>query len=126
MANRGSGSGSYKRGRSPFVVVMGDFDTVPKTTDVMENILDEDEVVNSLKLVFLGRNEASPGVQAVIQQPLYQGRVTYLVGSGLMRSDFQRCQLHHASAVFILPSRTAPDAFEEDEQNTLRSWAVEE
>jgi hypothetical protein len=104
---------------------MGEFATLANTVYVMDNILDDDESHYALKLVFLARNPAPSDVKAVIQRSLYKDRVTFLVGSGLSRFDFNRCQLRHASAVYIMPNRNAPDALEEDEQNTLRSWAAE-
>ncbi|KAI9364525.1 hypothetical protein DFJ73DRAFT_956322 [Zopfochytrium polystomum] len=122
-----SGSnGSYKVGKSPFVVIMGEFDTFPKVLDVMETFLDEEQGDEAVALVFLARNPPPPSIKAVIQQSLYQNRITYLVGSGLNSSDFERSQIRSASAVYILADRGAANYSEEDERNTVRAWAVDD
>ncbi|KAJ1567239.1 potassium channel, sub T, member 1 [Cladochytrium tenue] len=119
ISSQSSNGGSYKVGRTPFVVVMGEFDTVPKLLDVMETFLDEEQGDQAVTLVFLARNPPTPGVKNLVQQSLYRGRVHFLVGSGTEADDFERAQIRHASAVYLIADRGASDAEIEDERNTF-------
>ncbi|KAJ3330214.1 hypothetical protein HDU76_006197 [Blyttiomyces sp. JEL0837] len=127
ITTQGSGGGTYTRGSDPFVVVVGQFDTFAKMADVLETFLDEEQGDTiSLRLVFLGRNPAPATIKNVINQSLYKNRVRYLVGSALDHKDLKRAQLEFAYAAYVLPDRNASDYREEDEQNTLRAWSMDE
>ncbi|KAJ3330216.1 potassium channel, sub T, member 2 [Blyttiomyces sp. JEL0837] len=121
-----SGGGTYTRGSSPFVVVVGLFDTVAKIVDVMEAFLVEDDGEQALKVVLIARNSPPPSIKSLLNQSLYKERVVYLVGAGMDVQDLKRAQIQYASAVYIIADRNTSNPRKEDERNTLRAWAIDE
>ncbi|KAI9327211.1 hypothetical protein BDR26DRAFT_97479 [Obelidium mucronatum] len=112
----------FTRGKASYFVVLGHFDTVSKVSDVLEGLLHEQ--TKKEKVVLLARAPASTDIQALITSYKYKDRVTYLVASGMDKSDLERAQVRHATAVYILADRGAADHRREDEKNTLRAWAI--
>ncbi|KAI8853734.1 calcium-activated BK potassium channel alpha subunit-domain-containing protein [Chytridium lagenaria] len=62
----------------------------------------------------------------VINQSLYKDRVIFLVGAGLDQEDMKRFHPEGALAVFVVGDRFAVDKRREDEENTLRAWAIDD
>ncbi|KAJ3102136.1 hypothetical protein HDU97_000778 [Phlyctochytrium planicorne] len=121
-----AGGGSYKKGSSKFVVILGNFDTPTKIIDVLESFLTDESSDQTLKVVIIARSEAPQSVKFVINQSLYKDRVIYLVGGALEADDMKRFYPEAASAVFIVGDRSAGNERREDEENTLRAWAIDD
>ncbi|KAJ3411259.1 potassium channel, sub T, member 1 [Chytridiales sp. JEL 0842] len=121
-----AGGGQYSRGLGKFVVVIGSVDRLAIIADLMETFLDTDDGDEAMQLVVMAPHSAPTDVKAVISQSLYKDRVTYLVGNGLDPTDFKRCQIEYASAVYIIADRNAASYRLEDERNTLRAWSIHE
>ncbi|ORY33197.1 hypothetical protein BCR33DRAFT_520637 [Rhizoclosmatium globosum] len=118
---KGNG-GVFTRGQASYFVVLGHFDMAFKINEVLGSILHAHSTDE--KVVILGRSPANHLVQAAITAYQYKDRVTYLVGNGMDKHDLERAQISHATAVYIIPDRGAPDHRKEDEKNTLRTWAI--
>ncbi|RUS19651.1 hypothetical protein BC937DRAFT_87152 [Endogone sp. FLAS-F59071] len=114
LKNTRAGRGQYN-GKSKFVIVCGNFDTVARTMDVLHAFFDLENDKRDLRLVFLSRKMATTEIKALLQTAMYKHRVTFLHGSAL--------QAKRANAVFIISDRKASNPFEEDERNTLRVWS---
>ncbi|KAJ3233556.1 potassium channel, sub T, member 2 [Chytriomyces hyalinus] len=119
---QGGNGGTYVRGKAKYFVVLGNFDLPIRIEGVLTEILGES--LERDKVVILGRTPSTPALKAVMNSYRYRGRVSYLVGSGMDASDLERAQIRHASAVYIIADRAAEDRRLEDEQNTLRAWAI--
>ncbi|KAJ3072540.1 spermatogenesis-associated protein 20 [Podochytrium sp. JEL0797] len=123
MADRqGDKGGKFTRGKAVFYVVIGNLSHASTVKNVLESILEESS--KREKIVLLGRFPATPSVHAILTSYNYKDHVTYLVGSGMEAVDLERCDVRHANAVYIVPDRFAEDQRREDEENTLRAWAV--
>ncbi|KAJ3017130.1 UNVERIFIED_CONTAM: potassium channel, sub T, member 2 [Siphonaria sp. JEL0065] len=123
LAEQQIGKGEvFTRGKASYVVVVGHFETTNKIMDALDGLLHEQS--KKEKVVFLARTPITPQVHAVITSYKYKDRVIYLVASGMEKSDLNRAQIRHASAVYIISDRGAPDHRREDEKNTLRAWAI--
>ncbi|KAJ3216082.1 hypothetical protein HDU67_009962 [Dinochytrium kinnereticum] len=121
-----AGGGTYRRGASNYVVIIGNIDNTAKMIDILENFLTEESTDQTLKVVILSRCEAPSAIKMVVNQSLYKDRVIYLVGEGLDSEDMKRFHPEGAIAVYIIGDRGAKDMRREDEQNTLRAWAIDD
>ncbi|KAI8837435.1 hypothetical protein BJ741DRAFT_603461 [Chytriomyces cf. hyalinus JEL632] len=119
---QGGNGGTYVRGTAKYFVVLGNFDLPIRIEGVLMEILGES--LERDKVIILGRSPSTQAVKAIMNSYRYRGRVTYLVGSGMDAKDLERAQIRHASAVYIIADRAAEDKRLEDEQNTLRAWAI--
>ncbi|KAJ3107413.1 potassium channel, sub T, member 2 [Phlyctochytrium bullatum] len=119
-----AGGGQFERGSAQYVVVVGSFDTTSKVIDILQEFLTGESEDRTLKVVILAREPPTPAIKMVIGQSLYKDRVTYLVGDGLEWDDMKRFHPETARAVYIIGNRFATDARKEDEENTLRAWAI--
>ncbi|KAJ3074306.1 potassium channel, sub T, member 2 [Podochytrium sp. JEL0797] len=115
----------FVRGQASYSVVLGNFEKELHVTDVLEARLSiTSERAKREKIVLMGRSAANQQVQGILASYKYKDRVTYLVGSGMEKSDLERAQVGHANAVYILAYRGAPEHRREDQKNTLRAWAI--
>ncbi|ORX93957.1 hypothetical protein K493DRAFT_261892 [Basidiobolus meristosporus CBS 931.73] len=120
-----AGGGSYRNNKEGnLVVICGVFDHLQRVKDILNGFLHQEREANGTKLLFLGREQPSMQIKVLLNTPAYKSRVTFLQGSVLDTQDLQRASIENASAVFILSDRDTEDTIEEDENNTLRTWAV--
>ena len=97
-----SGGGSFTKGRSPFVVIIGKFDTVNRVLDVLNSFLSTHNRPRDLRVVILSRTEPTPAIKSLINNSFYRSRVVFLQGTGLDKNDLKRAQIQYASAGFIV------------------------
>ncbi|KAJ3273634.1 potassium channel, sub T, member 2 [Terramyces sp. JEL0728] len=126
-----SGVGHYTRGKSPFLVICGNLVETNRIVEMIKEVLRKDPK-KTMKIVLLSRSPVSEELKYHLNHYSLKQRVTFLQGSGLENSDFERVQLHHAQASYILASKldfilgtTAENHRIEDEHNTLRAWAFD-
>ncbi|KAJ3396427.1 hypothetical protein HDU92_003049 [Lobulomyces angularis] len=117
------GGGAYSRGSTDFIVVIGKHDSPDRMKDILAVFFHKDTVLKN-KVVFLMREEPSQKIIALLNNTQIKEKVKYFTGCSLNRDDLERLQVNHASAVFILSNRSAQYK-KEDEQNTLRAWAID-
>ncbi|KAI8817733.1 uncharacterized protein EV422DRAFT_213864 [Fimicolochytrium jonesii] len=122
---RNSGRGTYQRGKSPFVVFVGNFSKTISVIDIIHTFVAREQD-RPLNLVFMGRDEPSAAVKAIVRREGFTHRCTYLQGNVLEVQDMERAQIQHAAAAFIIADRNAPDHLIEDDENTLRAWAIDD
>ncbi|KAL1920915.1 uncharacterized protein VTP21DRAFT_11550 [Calcarisporiella thermophila] len=120
---RKEGGGAYARGRNPYVIVCGAFNDLQSVVDVLKGFLHSEYTVNDLRVVFMLRNKPSKEIKSLAETPLYRSRVTFLHGSALDENDLRRANAKYAQAIFIIADTNAQNPVEEDEHNTLRTWA---
>ncbi|ORX63770.1 hypothetical protein K493DRAFT_322074 [Basidiobolus meristosporus CBS 931.73] len=120
-----SGGGSYERIRdSNLIVICGVFDRIQSVRDILNGFLHQERQSTTTHLVFLGREKPTVQIKVLFNMPSYKNRVTYLHGSVLNTQDLKRASVETASAVFMLSDHNVADSIEEDENNTLRTWAI--
>ncbi|KAK9762490.1 hypothetical protein K7432_011717, partial [Basidiobolus ranarum] len=120
-----AGGGSYRNNKEGnLVVICGVFDHVQRVKDILNGFLHQEREALGTKLLFLGREPPSVQIKVLLGMPAYKSRVTFIQGSVLDTQDLQRASVEDARAVFILSDRDIEDSVEEDENNTLRTWAV--
>ncbi|KAJ3310692.1 potassium channel, sub T, member 2 [Boothiomyces sp. JEL0838] len=119
-----SGVGHYTRGKSPYLVICGNLTETTRIVEMIKEVFRKDPK-KTMKVVLLSRSPITEELKYHLNHYSLKQRVTFLQGSGLENSDFERVQLHFAQASFILASNTAENHRIEDEHNTLRAWAFD-
>jgi hypothetical protein len=98
---------------------------------VMENFFDaffhpdrkEGELfsIKACEVIVLGDHEPSIRLVRVMNNPMYDDKITYVRGSPLSMDDLQRCSLKTAKAVFIISDIMDEDSEATDRVSTLRA-----
>ena len=122
---RSAGLGIYSpKKRHGFVVCCGIFSNIPRTLDLIEQILFDDPT-NTREIVLLSREPVPDSLRKQLKQFRLRRRVTVLVGNGIEPSDLVRISLRKAAGVFIFADTTASDYGLEDQQNAVRALSFD-
>ncbi|KAJ3389880.1 hypothetical protein HDU92_000825 [Lobulomyces angularis] len=121
------GGGTFSKGNSEFIVVIGKYDNIDRLKDILSVFIHSDSAEaedKKEKIVFLMSEPPSLAVESLLNNTQLRERVQYFSGSCLNHDDLRRLQVNKAAAVFILANRSVRPQ-KEDEQNSLRTWAID-
>lgn len=72
----------------------------------------------------MARNELNREIKALLHKQEYRDRAEFIQGSSLSEDDLIRSGVKYAQAVFVMANRNTNNPREEDDNNTLRAWAI--
>ena len=119
------GGESYNPGRNDFIILCGKFDNPDRVLDLSRNICSKDPS-KSTNVVLLSLGKISQAVKVKIKNSKLKNRIFYVAGSGLDVNDLIRASVQHAKGAIIIADlvRKTRDKKLEDENNTLRAYAI--
>ena len=118
------GGGSFTKGNNPFVVIIGIFENLTKTFDILNSFFHSEYIDNPIDLVFFSPQPLSVAVKSLLTESIYAHRVIALLGDATDDYDMHRAKINEASAVFVLSNPTSTKLIEDDQNNTLRAWTI--
>ena len=124
-----AGGGSYKSFPAiKFVVIIGRFETLHKTFDIINSFLHTEWNDSPIDLILCSDEPINPIVKSLITQSVFHQRISYILGEATDEQDMKRLVINKADAVFILSHGsigiTDESAVRQDENNTLRLWTI--
>ena len=127
-------SSNYRRNYTPqshenHVIVCGHVNDGPKLGRLFKEFFHPDRHISStpdFHLVILSPLEPAEEVRSLLVSPLFDGRVSYIIGSALSMEDLQRVRADIASAMFFVCNIEvqSQEAFFDDAATVLRTLSV--
>lgn len=109
--------------KQPHIVLTGHV-SYASTVIFLRELFNNSLETKSTRVVILTPVDPTEDFRNLLRNPLFQGRVFYLLGSPLDPQDLFRAQLHLSDACFVMKGPSASDDLEEDTKMVMFSVAI--